>query len=138
MPSLFLGCYLLTGQSFNRAPRFEAVDPSNQEVSIFKTQNPRSTTGSTQLTRSSKEQLSTRKPSLMDHATPDSIVSAFCRAILKRIIPLDFWGNTDVRDHNESVFYGKVHSFVRMRRFESLSLHEISQGIKVCRSGRLL
>ncbi|PQE12601.1 Telomerase reverse transcriptase protein [Rutstroemia sp. NJR-2017a BBW] len=72
-----------------------------------------------------------RKLTLMDHATPAADVSAFVRAVLRNIIPHDFWGTQDVQSHNERVFHRNVDRFVRMRRFEVLSLHEVSQDIKI-------
>lgn len=72
-----------------------------------------------------------RKASMMDHATPTAKVSAFCRAVLSNIVPRGFWGSGDVQKHNEQVFLRNVHRFVTLRRFESLTLHEVSQGIKV-------
>jgi telomerase reverse transcriptase len=71
-----------------------------------------------------------RKPSMMDHATPTSKVSAFCQAVLANLIPHEFWGSADAQAHNEGIFYRNVDRFIQLRRFESFSLHEVSQGIK--------
>ena len=68
---------------------------------------------------------------MMDHATPDAMVSAFCRATLANLIPHEFWGNGEHQAHNQHVFYRNVDRFIRLRRFESLSLHEVCQGMKV-------
>jgi len=73
-----------------------------------------------------------RKPSMMGNATSTAMVSAFCRAVLSSLIPADFWGRGDVKSHNERVFHQNVDRFISLRRFESLSLHEVSQGLKVC------
>jgi telomerase reverse transcriptase len=59
------------------------------------------------------------------------MVSAFCRAVLSRLIPSDFWGTRDTKTHNEKVFLQSVDRFIELRRFESLSLHRVSQGLKV-------
>ncbi|KYK55586.1 telomerase reverse transcriptase [Drechmeria coniospora] len=64
-------------------------------------------------------------------ACPASHVSAFCQAVLSKIIPNDFWGEGDAMCHNRAVFLNKVDHFVKLRRFESMTLHEISQGLKV-------
>ena len=72
-----------------------------------------------------------QKPSMMGHATPVAKVSAFCRAVLSKIIPRDFWGIGERQLHNEDVFLRNVDRFIGLGRFESLSLHEVSQGIKV-------
>jgi len=60
------------------------------------------------------------------------MVSAFCRAILSDLIPADLWGSGDVKSHNEQLFHQNIDRFISLRRFESLSLHEVSQGLKVC------
>jgi Telomerase ribonucleoprotein complex - RNA binding domain len=72
-----------------------------------------------------------RKPSMMDHATPAPCVSAFCRATLARLIPKGFWGVGDAQGHNERIFMRNVDRFIRLRRFESLSLHDVTQDMKV-------
>jgi hypothetical protein len=59
------------------------------------------------------------------------MVAAFCRAVLSHIIPSDFWGGGHVKKENERVFYRNVDQFIGLRRFEIMSLHEVSQGIKV-------
>lgn len=69
--------------------------------------------------------------SLVELATPSSRVSAFCQAVLRKIIPSDFWGDGDTGHHNTTVFLRKVDHFIKLRRFETLSLHEISQDLKV-------
>jgi telomerase reverse transcriptase len=70
----------------------------------------------------------------MERATPTAHVSAFCRAVLSHLIPRDFWGSGETQKHNEKVFHQNVDRFISLRRFESLSLHEVSQGTKVSRS----
>ncbi len=72
-----------------------------------------------------------RKSSEMDHATPSAMVSAFCRAVLSNLIPREFWGTGEVQIHNQRILYRNVGRFVELRRFESLSLHEVLQGMKV-------
>jgi telomerase reverse transcriptase len=58
-------------------------------------------------------------------------VSAFCQAVLAKVIPKGFWGSDEVQTSNQAVFLGKVDHFIRMRRFEQLSLHEVLQDLKV-------
>lgn len=60
-----------------------------------------------------------------------SNVSAFCQATLSKIIPREFWGLGDVQEHNHASFLRKVDSFIKLRRFETISLHEVMQGFKV-------
>ena len=68
---------------------------------------------------------------LIDYATPVSDVSAFCRAVMSRIIPDGFWGRDDDGLHNKAVVLRNVDQFIRLRRFESLTLHTVSQDLKV-------
>ncbi|KAL1844292.1 hypothetical protein VTJ49DRAFT_2349 [Mycothermus thermophilus] len=68
--------------------------------------------------------------SLTDLATPASSVSAFCQAVVSKVIPDEFWGKGEIRDHNKACFLKKVHHFIHLRRFESLCLHEVMQGMK--------
>ncbi|KAK7738484.1 Telomerase reverse transcriptase [Cytospora paraplurivora] len=69
--------------------------------------------------------------SLIDLAIPVSKVSAFCQAALAKIIPREFWGHDEVQAHNWRIFLRKVDNFIRLRRFETISLHEVIQGFKI-------
>ncbi|KAF7123031.1 hypothetical protein CNMCM5793_001207 [Aspergillus hiratsukae] len=71
------------------------------------------------------------KQSLMDYATPSSSVSAFCRAVLRKLIPPHFYGAGQHQKSNQEVVFSHVDRFIRMRRFESLSLHEVCKGLKI-------
>ncbi len=70
------------------------------------------------------------KLSMMDHATPTTMVSAFCRAVTSYLVPKQFWGTGDLQQHNKEIFDRNIDRFIGLRRFESLSLHEVSQGLK--------
>lgn len=72
------------------------------------------------------------KQSMMAYATPSSSVSAFCRAVLRKLIPPQFYGVGQHQKSNQEIVFSHVDRFIRMRRFESLSLHEVCKGIKVC------
>jgi telomerase reverse transcriptase len=69
--------------------------------------------------------------SLTDLATPVSSVSAFCQAVLSKVIPNEFWGQGATQEHNRACFLKRVHHFIHLRRFESMCLHEVMQGMKV-------
>lgn len=69
--------------------------------------------------------------SLVDLATPASQVSAFCQAVLSKIIPDGFWGDGEVQLANKKTIMSKVDHFIRLRRFETMSMHEVSQDLKV-------
>jgi len=81
---------------------------------------------------SESKTLPTRKPSLMDYATPTVNVSAFCRSVLSILIPNEFWGEGDTQIHNKGLFMKVVDRFIMLRRFETVSLHDAVQGMKVC------
>lgn len=66
-------------------------------------------------------------------ATSPQRVSAFCQASLKNVVPMEFWGQGDVATHNRDLFLKNVHHFICLRRFESLSLHEVLHAMKVGR-----
>ena len=69
--------------------------------------------------------------SYLDLASPHSQVSAFCRASLSALIPKGFWGVGEAGIRNQSIVMKNIDRFVRLRRFESFSLHAAFQGIKV-------
>ena len=73
-----------------------------------------------------------RTKSLMDCATATADVSAFCRATLSRLIPSELWGTGEAGQANMKVIMRHVDRFIHARRFESLSLHAASEGLKVC------
>jgi telomerase reverse transcriptase len=50
---------------------------------------------------------------------------------LSKVIPNNFWGGDSVQKHNKSTVMRSVDHFVKLRRFETISLHEIVQDLKV-------
>lgn len=68
--------------------------------------------------------------SLTDLTVPVTHVSAFCQAVLSKIVPHGFWGQADVQRHNRETFLRNVDRFVKLRRFETISLHDVTQGLK--------
>lgn len=108
----------------------------NQSTQL-NTQMPSTTcTSSSAMTTSVHLTGSPRKQSTMDFATPAADVSAFCQAVLAKIVPNEFWSSA--ADHDKELIMRNVDRFVRMRRFESLSLHEVVQGIKVAQRSRFI
>lgn len=67
---------------------------------------------------------------VIDHATPVEKVSAFCRSVLSRIIQDEFWGIGEDQAHNKQIFLANVDCFVKLRRFESVSLNDVMHGMK--------
>ncbi|KAK0126716.1 hypothetical protein ONS95_008298 [Cadophora gregata] len=72
-----------------------------------------------------------KKPTMMSHATPAAQVSAFCRAVLSHLIPSEFWGSGESARENEKVFHQNINKFIELRRFETMSLHQATQGLKI-------
>ncbi|CEO58739.1 hypothetical protein PMG11_03444 [Penicillium brasilianum] len=72
-----------------------------------------------------------RKVNLTDFATPASAVSAFCRAVLLKVVPPQFFGDGLEGLANRKIIMKHVDTFIRMRRFESPSLHEVCSGLKI-------
>lgn len=58
-------------------------------------------------------------------------MSAFCQAVLKKIIPDEFWGVGETQSLHRAAFLKAVDHFVKLRRFETMNLHELTQGMKV-------
>lgn len=69
--------------------------------------------------------------SLIPFATPTADVSAFCRAVLSKIIPRAFWGDGPEGSRNQAVVMQNANQFIHLGRHERLSLHTVSQGLKV-------
>ena len=69
--------------------------------------------------------------SLIDLATSHAQVSAFCRACLSNIVPNQFWGDGEHGLSNKALVMSNVDRFIKLRRFENLSLHAAFQGIQV-------
>lgn len=110
----------------------ELQQTNTYTLTAFQTQKLVSTNSIITLASSKPSMLLPRKPSLMDRATPTAMVSAFCRAVLCKLVPHEFWGMGDVQKHNERVFLRNIDRFIQLRRFETLSLYEVSQDVKVC------
>jgi telomerase reverse transcriptase len=64
-------------------------------------------------------------------ATPDAHVSAFCRAVMKKVVPKECWGFGLSGEENEQIIMQNVDRFIRARKLESFTLHEMLQGLKV-------
>ncbi|KAL5463064.1 hypothetical protein PMIN06_001306 [Paraphaeosphaeria minitans] len=62
-----------------------------------------------------------------DMACPTAHVSAFCRAALAKVIPNAFWGT----EENKRMIMFWIDGFVSLRRFESLTLHQVTESIQI-------
>ncbi|EZG03238.1 hypothetical protein H106_06732 [Trichophyton rubrum CBS 735.88] len=71
------------------------------------------------------------KVSMTDYATPTHAVSAFCRAVLQKVIPHELYGCGEDGLHNRAIVMRNVDRFLSLRRFETMSLHEVVQGLRI-------
>lgn len=68
---------------------------------------------------------------IVGYATPAANVSAFCQSAMRKLLPRNALGVGVDGARNFSNFMASVDRYLKMRRFESLSLHEVIQGIKL-------
>lgn len=66
-------------------------------------------------------------------ATPSAQVSAWCQSVVNKVFPSTCWGSDDIGHHNKSVMMRNVDRFVKMGRYESMTLHDVLQDISVSR-----
>lgn len=71
------------------------------------------------------------KPSTFDQASSHASVSAFCRAVIRNVFPRDTFGKTGSRSNSFDAVMHCIDKFVCLRRYETLSLHDIIQGIVI-------
>ena len=88
---------------------------------------------STSISIAPKQLAAPSNTSFTSLATPHSDVSAFCRAVLANVIPNRLWGDSAQGLENIGVVMRHVDKFIRLRRFENMSLHTVCQGLKVNR-----
>lgn len=69
------------------------------------------------------------RDSTFGQAAPLANVSAFCRATIRHIFPAEIFGDHEGETGNSAAVMRCVDSFVRLRRFETTSLHDVMQGI---------
>ncbi|OAP62484.1 hypothetical protein AYL99_04689 [Fonsecaea erecta] len=69
--------------------------------------------------------------SFLPHSTPLARVSAFCRSVISHLLPRNAFGTGPGGQQNYEMMMNRIDEFVRMRRFETMSLHEVVQGMHV-------
>jgi len=65
------------------------------------------------------------------HASSAVEVSAFCRAIVSRVFPTELWGPGELGRHNTKIVLNSINHFVQMRRYESMSMHDVLQPLRM-------
>jgi len=58
-------------------------------------------------------------------------VSAFARAVIRQVWPMEMLGTGADGEHNWSLLMRSVNAYIRSRRFESISLDSIIADMKV-------
>lgn len=80
---------------------------------------------------------STEQQCFTDMACSTADVSAFCRAAVAKVIPHGVWGD----DSGKRIIMHWIDRFVCLRKFESLTLHQVTQNMQVdipCNFPRLM
>ena len=95
------------------------------------TQVFQTSSSSTSISITPKRLVAPSTSSFTSLATPHSDVSAFCRAVLTNVIPNRLWGDSVQGLENKAVIMRHVDKFIRLRRFENMTLHTVCQGLKV-------
>lgn len=69
--------------------------------------------------------------SFLPYSTHPSRVSAFCRMAITHLLPSDAFGVGPDGAQNHQHIMMSIDKFVQMRRFESMTLHRVVQGLRV-------
>nr|POE63424.1 isoform 2 of telomerase reverse transcriptase [Quercus suber] len=64
-------------------------------------------------------------------ASSPAQVAAFCRSAIFKVLPPEFMGRDDVGVLNKSVVSRNIDKFIQLRRYESLSMHDVMQNMAV-------
>ena len=107
----------------------ECLNSKNSSSTSLVTQPPPSTKWS--WPEHPMEETSQSDFSFLSHATPVSQVSAFCRSVIRRLLPRNAFGTGHDGEHNWSIVLSSIDKFVQRRRFETMYLHEICSNFRV-------
>lgn len=64
---------------------------------------------------------------LLQMHTPPERVAKFVRSVLTVLVPRRLWGSK----HNFQTFQKKLHAYLSLKRFETMTVHELVQGVRV-------
>ncbi|KAK3677630.1 Telomerase reverse transcriptase [Recurvomyces mirabilis] len=70
-------------------------------------------------------------PGTTDCASPVGQVSSYCRAVIQKVFPSELWGSGTAGRANQISIMGSIDRFIRLRRYESVSLHDVLQGVTI-------
>ncbi|KAJ5391980.1 hypothetical protein N7509_007470 [Penicillium cosmopolitanum] len=114
-------------QSKSPATTQLSVQPEPNNLTL----HPRDSIGPKNQEKQNHMSLQRPRSSVTDFATPAAAVSAFCRAVLQKLLPPQFFGDGSEGDANCRIVLKHVDSFIKMRRYENISLHSVCKNIKV-------
>ncbi|KAK5097486.1 Telomerase reverse transcriptase [Lithohypha guttulata] len=119
----------------------QQIQPRLSSVANTKSLSPKSTVLQTQIGTVSVDvpepalgkpvDVEQREGSFLPYATPTCHVVAFCQATIKRLLPSDTFGRGSDGVENWRKVLDRVDRFACMRRFETISMHELVQGLKI-------
>lgn len=112
-----------------RAKESKLVESQDTHSSGFLTQTQRTVLQSAQT--GGKPPARDPDLSFLEYATPTPQVSAFCRAVLWSVLPKNAFGEGDDGRHNWPIMMSNVDLFVRKRRFETMSLDQVCQRLRL-------
>lgn len=67
----------------------------------------------------------------LDKALSPAKVSAFCKAVICKVFPDELWGTEVAGSYNKRILMRMVDKFVRLRRYETMTLHDVLQGFRI-------
>ncbi|UZJ56496.1 hypothetical protein CBS101457_005816 [Exobasidium rhododendri] len=82
---------------------------------------------STQASQDPGRRSASSKPVFTKYKLAIGSVSRFAQAVLRLVLPIELMGS----HHNLRILLKNVDKFVRLRRYETLSLHQLCQGFRV-------
>lgn len=68
---------------------------------------------------------------VLNLATPAAQVSAYCRGVVAQTFPSRFWGEGLTGTHNKTRIMNEIDRFILMRRYESMTLHDVMHNMKI-------
>ncbi|KAE8225352.1 hypothetical protein CF319_g1893 [Tilletia indica] len=105
-------------------PGTQAAAHSSQKVQTPTSSHAQAITSRAKITI---EKQAKEKPRFYKYAVSTGQVSYFVYVVLKSIIPQGLLGS----QHNINVLLRKASKFIKGRRYESLTMHEVMQGIRI-------
>lgn len=104
---------------------------SSEIATDLKTQATFQVSGTTSTARTQVEGSNDTQTSMFSFATHQSQVAAFCQAVLKKLLPPSAFGKGQEGFQNLSKVMGHVVRFIYMRKYESMTMHDLVQNVRL-------